>query len=60
MKEIKWYKLPVAKETSYTHEVYSVGTIVNNYVVSMCSDISTRHIMVIIWKCIEILNHYIV
>ena len=39
MSEIKRYKLPVAKQMSHEYERYSVGKIVNNYVMSLYGDI---------------------
>ena len=38
MREIKRYKLSVAKQMSRGHEIYSVGNIVNNYVISLVTD----------------------
>ena len=35
---IKRHKLPVTKSVSHEHEVYSMGNIVNNSVVSLYSD----------------------
>ena len=40
MSEIKRYKLLVAKQMSHEYETYSVGKIVNNYVISLYGDIS--------------------
>ena len=38
MKEIKRYKLLVTKEMSHRYEMYSVGNIVNNFVICMATD----------------------
>ena len=38
VREIKRYKLSVAKYINHGDEMYSVGNIVNNYVVSLCGD----------------------
>ena len=40
MKETKRHKLPAAKETSHRYEMYSMGNIVNNHVISLYGDIS--------------------
>ena len=40
MREIKRYKISVAKQMSHRGEIYSVGNIVNNYIISLCSDIA--------------------
>ena len=45
---------------SHGYEMYSVGNIVNNYVISLYGDNGTSLNMVIILKCREILNHYVV
>ena len=42
------------------YEMYSVENIVNNYVISLYGDTVTRLIVVIILKCTEISNHYVV
>ena len=39
MREIKRYRLPVAKSMSQEYEMYSVGNTVNNKVVSLYGDI---------------------
>ena len=43
---------------THKHEMYSVGNIVKNYILSPYSDIN--RLTVIILKCIEISNHYVV
>ena len=43
---------------SHRYEMYSVGEIVSNYVISLYGDMITRFIVVIILKCIEMSNHY--
>ena len=45
---------------SHGYEVYSVGNIVDNNVITLYSDRGQLDIMVIILKCMEIWNHYIV
>ena len=35
VKEIKRYKLPVTKRMSHRDEMYSVGNMINNYVISL-------------------------
>ena len=45
---------------SYRDQKYSMGNIVNNYIASLHVDKSTGLTMVMILKCIEILNHYVV
>ena len=58
-RQIERYKPVAAKEMSHEYQMYSVGNVVNNYVISLYSDI-TRLIVVSILKCMEILNHYVV
>ena len=41
-------------------EMYSVGNMVNNYVIILYSDNIVTRLTVIIVKCIEIVIHYIV
>ena len=62
MGEIKRYKLPVAKYVSHRYEMYSGGNLGNNYVISLYGDRLTiiRLTVVIILKCLEMSNHYIV
>ena len=66
MREIKRYKLSVAKLVSQGYEIYSMGNAVNNYVMSLYGDRSNRftinsnRFVVIILKCTEISNHYFV
>ena len=40
MSEIKKYKVSVAKQMSHEYEMYSVGKIVNHYVISLYGDLS--------------------
>ena len=42
------------------YEMYSVGNIVNNYVISSYDNIMARLIMAIILKGVEISNHFAV
>ena len=42
------------------YEMYSVGNIINNYVISLYDNTMTRLIMVIILKRVEISNHFVV
>ena len=58
MREIKRYKLPVAKYMSHGYEMYSMGNIVNNNVKSPYDEITS--FIVVILKCIKITNHYVV
>ena len=39
--------------------MYSMGNIVNNYIIPLYGDVVTRLIMVTIFQCIEMLNHYV-
>ena len=45
---------------SHGAEIYSVGNTVNNYVIALDRQVTARLIMVIILKCIQILNHCVV
>ena len=45
---------------SHRYEMYSMGNIVNNYVIALYGDMVTKLIVMIILKCIEISNHYVV
>ena len=48
------------KKMSDRYEMYSVGNIINNYVISLYDNTMTRLIMVIILKRVEISNHFVV
>ena len=56
MREIK----RLQKKMSDRYEMYSVGNIVNNYVISSYDNIMARLIMAIILKGVEISNHFAV
>ena len=45
---------------SHGYEMYSVGNILNNYVIILYGDIAQRDTVVISFKRIEISNHYAV
>ena len=45
---------------SYGYEMYSVGNIVNNYVIFLMVTYHKQTYQVISYKCIEILNPYVV
>ena len=38
MREIKRYKLPLAKYMNHRYEMYSVGNIVNNFIIVLYSN----------------------
>ena len=57
----KWGRLRgCKKKMSDRYEMYSVGNIVNNYVISSYDNIMARLIMAIILKGVEISNHFAV
>ena len=56
MREIKRHRPIVAKQMCHIHEMDSVGNMVNNYIISFCSE----RLMVKILKFIEVSNHYVV
>ena len=43
---------------NHEYEMYSVGNIVNNYVISLFGNIFVTRLIVV--KFIEVLNHYVV
>ena len=61
MRDIKRHRLPSSKIKASWYETYSVGDIVDNYVISLYGDrFITRLNVVIILNCMEIANHYVV
>ena len=38
MREIKWHKLSGTRQVSQECEMYSIGNIINNYVISLNGD----------------------
>lgn len=48
LRDIVKHKLSVTKQMSHRHEMYSVGNIANNYVISLYGKVVTRLIVVIV------------
>ena len=56
MKEIKRYQLPVSTQMSHGYESYSIGNVVNSYVISLCDDALSLDVVISL-TCTEISKH---